>query len=78
MNTLKKFFPLSFGVNDLASLIIKIIIYLVLGAVIGFVLSIILFVPIINLLVGLAGTLAEIYILAGIVIAILDFCKVIK
>lgn len=78
MDTLKKLFPFSFGVEDIASLIIKIIIYLVAGAVVGFVLSILIFIPIINLLVGLVGTIAEIYILAGIVIAILDFCKVLK
>ncbi len=78
MDTLKKLFPFSFEVKDVASLIIKIIVYLVAGAVIGFVLSILAKIPIIGIVVGLVGTLVEIYILAGIVIAVLDFCKILK
>lgn len=78
METLKKLFPFSFGVKDVANLVIKILLYIIAGAVIGFVLSIIAKIPIIGIIVGLVGTLVEIYILAGIVIAILDFCKILK
>lgn len=78
MDTLKKLFPFSFGVKDVATLIIKILIYIVVGAVIGFVLSLIGKIPVIGLITGLVGALIEIYLLAAIVIAILDFCKVLK
>lgn len=78
METLKKIFPFSFGVKDVASLVIKILIYIVVGAVIGFVLSVLGKIAIIGLIIRLVGTLVEIYILAGIVIAVLDFCKVLK
>ncbi len=78
MDMLKKFFPFSFGVKDVANLIVKILIYIVAGAVIGFVIGILSNIPIVNLVTGIVGTLVEIYITAGIVIAILDFCKVLK
>ncbi len=78
METLKKLFPFSFGVKDVATLIIKILIYVVVGAVLGFVLVILGKIPVVGLLTGIVGTLVEIYLLAAIVIAILDFCKVLK
>lgn len=78
MDALKKFFPFSFGAKDVASLVIKILIYLVVGIIIGFVIGILAKIPIINLVTGLVGALIELYSLAGIVIAVLDFCKVLK
>lgn len=78
MDTLKKFFPFSFGAKDVAELVVKIIIYVVAGAVIGFLLSIIGKIPLIGIITGLIGTLVGIYTTAGIVIAILDYCKVFK
>lgn len=78
MDTLKNFFPFSFGAKDVAALVIKMLIYLVAGVVIGFVLSIVNKIPVIGLITGLVGALVEIYILAGIVIAILDYLKILK
>lgn len=78
MDTLKKLFPLSFNAKDVASLIIKIIIYLALSIIIGFVIAIFALVPFVNLLTGLVGALAELYILAGIVITVLDYLKVLN
>lgn len=78
MDLLKKIFPFSFGTADVATLVIKIIVYVVVGAVIGFVFSLVAIIPIVNILVGLLGTLVEIYILGGIAVTVLDFCKVLK
>lgn len=78
MDTLKKLFPFSFGAADVAALVIKILIYFVAGAVIGFVLYLLAHIPVVNILVGLVGALVEIYLLGGIVIAILDYLKVLK
>ncbi len=87
MDTLKKLFPLSFKyVKDVANLIIGILIYLVIGIVAGFVIAlatmIVGWIPILGALVGWAlgiiASLMELYILAGIVIQILVFLKVIK
>lgn len=78
MELLKKIFPLSFDVKDVANLIIRILIYLVAGIVIGFVLKIVSIIPIVNLVVGLVGGVVELYIAAGIVIAVLDFLNILK
>ena len=78
MDTLKKIFPFSFGSKDVAALVIKIIIYVVAGAVIGFLLGVIGKLPLVGIITGLLGTLVGIYATAGIVIAILDYCKVFK
>ena len=78
MSLLKKIFPLSFGANDVAGLVIKILIYLVVGVVLGFLIGILAVIPIVNIVVGLIGGLVELYVLAGIVIVILDFLKVLK
>lgn len=78
MDLLKKLFPFSFGTSDVATLVIKIIIYVVVGAVIGFLFSLVSIIPIVNIFVGFVGTLVEIYILGGIAVAALDFCKVLK
>ena len=79
MDTLKKFFPLSFKfAKDVANLIIGIIIYLVIGAVAPAILGILGFLPIIGWILGIVSSLVGIYCLAGIVIQILVFAKVLK
>ena len=78
MDLLKKVFPFSFKATDVAKLIIAIIIYLVLDVVAGFIIGLLKGIPIIKIFAGLAGSLLGIYGLAGIVIAILVFVKVIK
>ena len=78
MDMLKKFFPLSFGAKDVANLIIKIVIYLVIDVVLGFAIGLLSGIPIVCIIIGIVGSLLGLYCLAGIVIAILDFCKVLK
>lgn len=78
LSTLSNFFPLSFGATDVKSLIIKIAIYLIAGAVIGIVLGILGKIPLVKIVTGIVGGLIELYIFAGIVIAILDYCKILK
>lgn len=79
MDTLKKFFPLSFKfAKDVANLIIGIIIYLVIGAVAPAILGILGFLPVIGWILGIVSSLVGIYCLAGIVIQILVFAKVLK
>ena len=79
MDMLKKFFPIAFLPKaDVASLVINVLIQLVVGVVIGWVIG--LFVPlfIIGMVFALAGTLLELYIFASIVIAFLDYFKILK
>ena len=87
METLKKFFPLSFKRTDTAAdLVVGILIYIVVGIIAGAVIALSAlitgWIPIIGLLIGWAlgvvGSLVEVYVLAGIVIQILVFVKVIK
>ena len=72
MDMLKKIFPYSFGSKDVASLVIKIVVYLVASAVLGFVIGLI---PLVG---GLVGSLIGLYSTVGIVLAILDYLKVLK
>ncbi len=78
MDMLKKFFPLSFGVKDLGNLIVKVLIYLVVGIIAGFAIGILAGIPVINLLTGILGTLVDLYCVVGIIVAILDYLKVLK
>ena len=87
MDALKKIFPLSFKfTKDVPNLIIGIILYIlvgiVAGAVIGLSTLITAWIPVLGLLIawalGIVGSLVGVYTLAGIVIQILVFAKVIK
>lgn len=87
MDTLKKFFPLSFKyTKDVANLIIGIIIYVLVGAVAGACIALAtlltVWIPLVGAIIGWAlgiiSSLVGIYVLAGIVIQILVFAKVIK
>ncbi len=79
MELLKKIFPLSFKFSDsVANLVIGILIYLVAGAVAGVAIGLLAKIPVVGILIGLVGGLVDLYCLAGIVIQVLDFCKVLK
>ena len=87
MDTLKKLFPLSWKyTKDAANLIIGILIYLAVGLVAGALIAlsglITGWIPvvgaIIGWLLGIVGAVVDLYVLAGIVIQILVFTKVIK
>lgn len=87
METLKKFFPLSFKRTDsVGNLIVGILLYLLVGIVAGALIwlatLIVGWLPVVGALIGWAlgvvGGLVELYILAGIIIQILVFAKVIK
>ena len=79
MDMLKKFFPLSFQPKpDIASLVINILIQLVVSAVAGWVISIVAAIPLIGIIFGLVGSLVGLYFMAGIVISLLDYFKILK
>lgn len=64
--------------KDVPNLIIGILIYLVVGFLAGVAITICRDIPVVKILCGLAGTLVDLYVIVGIVIQILVFCKVIK
>lgn len=87
MELLKQFFPFSFKKSeDVANLVISILLHLVAailaGAVIGLATLIVGWIPIVGAIIGWAlgviGSLIELYVIAGIVIKILVYAKVIK
>ena len=78
MEMLKKYFPFAFGAKDVASLVIKIVVLLVVGAIATWVIGLLAAIPLVGLLVGLVCGLIDLYVLATIVIAVLDYLKVLK
>ena len=87
MDTLKKLFPLSFKFSkDVANLIVGIIVNLVLGLLVGVLIKLATlltgWLPVIGKLIawalGVVSSLIGIYVLAGIIILVLVFTKVIK
>ncbi len=87
MEALKKLFPLSFKRTDsVGSLVVGILIYLVVGLVAGVLIAlstmIVGWIPVVGAIIGWAlgivSSLIGLYVLAGIIIQILVFCKVIK
>ena len=87
METLKKFWPYAFKERkDGGALAIAIIIYLVASILAGAVIALATMLvgwipvvgPIVGWLLGVISSLVGLYCLAGIVFAILSFCKVLK
>ena len=87
MDTLKKLFPLSFKFSkDVANLIVGIIVHLVLVVLVGVLIKLATlltgWLPVIGKLIawalGVVSSLIGIYVLAGIIILVLVFTKVIK
>lgn len=76
MSSIKKFFPLTAKPKYVKSLVIAILIYIVASAVVGVLLGILSIIPLVGLITGIVGTLVELYCLAGIVLAILDYLEV--
>lgn len=87
METLKKIFPLSFKrLDSVANLVIGILIYLVVGIVAGALIALSTMLvewipvlgPIVGWALGVVSSVIGLYVLAGIVIQILAYCKVLK
>lgn len=82
MDILKKVFPLSFKSADIAYFIISLIVYVLASTIIGVINGILLLIPLIGFIIaavfGLISSIVGIYCLAGIVISILVFLKVMQ
>ena len=88
MDLLKKIWAFYFTVKkkDVTSLVVNLIIWIIAAAIAGLVLwlatAITGWIPVVGwlvgILVGIIGTVVEIYSLVGIVLSILNFCDVLK
>ncbi len=94
MDLLKMLFPLSFvesfdallakfnlsfgGKKEVTTLIVKLVLYVVAMILSGVVFGLLGIIPLVGLLFGLIGWAVGLYALAGLVLAVLDFFKVLK
>ena len=75
MKALLPFFPLSAGSDTPMGLLISVVCYLVASIIFGILLAVLSKIPIVNLLVGIVGTIVWAYCVIGIILAILIFLK---
>lgn len=78
MDILKQIFPVSFKAKDINSLIVAIVIYVVVALLGALVLGVLGLIPIIKFLFIPVGWVLELYVVAGIVLTLLDYFKVLK
>ncbi len=78
MDMVKKLFPQAFKATEVVSLIIALVIYIVAGAVCGLVIGLLAKIPVIGIIFSLLGAVVGLYGLAGIVLSLLVFFKVVK
>ena len=78
MDKLKQLFPLSFRGTEMQDMIVSIILYIVVAAIASVLIWVVALIPIVNLVVGIVGTLVDIYVLVGIVLAVLNYFNVLK
>lgn len=79
MDTIKKFFPLSFREkNSVGELVVNVIIQVVIAVVVGVLIGLLSGVPVLGWIITLLGGLIDLYFTAGIVFSFLHYFKVIK
>ncbi len=79
MEQLKKYFPKSFGLEDVKALVIAILIYVVIDLLCGAVCAVLNIVPLLGgIAAWIVGTVVGIYTTVGIVLAVLSFLKIVK
>ena len=78
MDTIRKLFPYSFKSETGKDLLVTIIFYIIINVVVGFVLGLLDGIPLVGFVFAVLGWLLGIYILVGIIIAVLNFMGVLK
>ncbi|MBQ4342679.1 MAG: hypothetical protein IJC38_02205 [Erysipelotrichaceae bacterium] len=75
----KKYFPFSFTEKkDVTAAVINVVLHIVASWIIGILLGILSLVPVVGWFTGIAGMIAEVYLFVGMVLSVLDYCKVLK
>ncbi len=78
METVKKIFPQAFTATEVKPFVVALVIYLLIDIVCGFVIGLLAKIPLLGIIFGLLGSVVGLYALAGVVLSILVFLKVIK
>ena len=78
MDTLKKFWPFSFGTVEVKDLVIRAIVYVVVATVFAILIGVLQKIEVVKIIFTIIGALANIYATAGLVFLFLSHFKVIK
>lgn len=78
MDTLKKFWPFSFGTVEVKDLVIRAIVYVVVATVFSILIGVLQNIAVVGIIFTIIGALADIYATAGLVLLFLSHFKVIK
>lgn len=74
---MREFFPLSAAAVTLKSFIFTVIVYIAASALSGFLLGLLTFLPLIGSAISFVSQLIDLYCLAGIVVSVMIFFKVV-
>lgn len=78
MDILKMIFPFSFKAKDSNGLVVAILIYVVIAVIGAILLGLLSKIPFVGIVFGVLGGVVDLYAVAGIVFAVLDYFKVLK
>ena len=78
LGSLRKYFPQAFASRDVRSLVVTLITYAIFSFLAGIVLGLLSGIPILGFIFSVIGWMVELYCVAGIVLAILVFLKVVQ
>lgn len=77
MDKLRQLFARSFGVDTTGTLITTILTYLIIGGVLGLIIKIVGHLPFVGFVAWILGCAVELYVLAGVVLAVLHYFKIV-
>ena len=78
MNYIKQLWPFSFETKNVSDLILKAILHVLLATLFSVLMGVLSKVIVINVIIAIIGTLADIYLFIGLVLLFLNYFKVIK
>lgn len=78
MELLKQLWPFSFQTKNVSDLIIKVVLHVIFAALFSILVGVLSKVVVINVIMAIIGTIADIYLLIGLILLFLNYFKVIK
>ena len=78
MELLKQLWPFSFQTKNVSDLIVKAILYVVFATLFSILMGVLSKIVVINVIMAIIGTIADIYLIIGLILLFLNYFKVIK
>ena len=78
LNAIKPYFPNAFKANSVKALVIALVIYAVITAVANIVTGLLGWIPVVGWLLGILAWLINIYCVAGVILSLLVFLKIVQ